>query len=389
MYYNFDQSINRRDSNCLKWDTYDEDVLPMWVADMDFVSPEPVLQALRGWVECGIFGYPADISANPKTGINLKNIIVDRLLDRYGWQIAPQDILFVPGVVTGFNLACHMLEAPRNAVMINTPVYPPIQNAARNTRRKYQGNEMVLSENGAYVVDFDRFRDSVTVETGLVILCNPQNPLGKVFNRDELEQIAEICLEKDILICSDEIHSDLVYSGHTHIPMASLDPRIAEKTITLMAPSKTFNLPGLQCSFAIIPDERLRKRYIKAKQGLVPWVNQMGLVAAEAAYRDGSEWFSQLIDYLERNRNFLVETLKKEIPSIRMVIPEGTYLAWLDCREANLPEDPYTFFLREARVAFNNGVDFGPGGEGHVRLNFGCPRHLLAEALRRIKSTLT
>jgi cystathionine beta-lyase len=221
----------------------------------------------------------------------------------------------------------------------------------------------------------------------MFLLCNPHNPVGRVFRRGELLRMAEICLSHSVTICADEIHSDLVFSGHEHIPIAALDPEIGQHTITLIAPSKTFNLAGLQCGFAIIPNAELRQRYQLARAGLVPWVNVMGLIGAEAAYREGQPWLDRLIPYLEANRDFLHDFVRRELPRINMTKPEGTYLAWLDCRGLG-SDNPYEFFLKHARVALNHGQTFGTGGAGFARLNFGCPRSILEEALNRIKESM-
>ena len=386
--YDFDQILDRRKSDSLKWRYYGDDVIPMWVADMDFVSPEPVLQALHERVDHGVYGYPVGLTHLPEKVSGLQQLIVDRLACLYDWHILPQDLVLIPGVVTGFHIACHTLESPENGVLVQTPVYYPILNAANNTGRLSQEMELTRNPDGSYSVDWDLFTDSITSETRLLILCNPQNPVGKVFSRAELESLAEICLQRDILICSDEIHCDLVYQGYRHIPIASLDPVVAQNTVTLMAPSKTFNLPGLQCSFAIIQNRDLREKYIAARKGLVPWVNLMGQVAAEAAYRDGGDWLAQLLQYLEGNRDYLSDYVQGELPGLSMAEPQGTYLAWLDCRETIISGNPYEFFLEKAGVAFNNGKMFGRGGDGFVRINFGCPRSTLAEALERMKEAL-
>jgi cystathionine beta-lyase len=221
----------------------------------------------------------------------------------------------------------------------------------------------------------------------MFLLCNPHNPVGRVYRHDELERLAEICLSHNVIICADEIHGDLIYRGQQHVPIAALDPEIAQHTITLTSPSKTFNLAGLQCSIAIIQNAELRRRYLEAKHGLVAWVNLMGLIAAQAAYREGQAWLDQLLIYLEANRDALHDFVRDELSGIHMAKPEGTYLAWLDCREA-IDGNPYEFFLREARVALGDGASFGRGGGGFVRLNFGCPRATLMEALTRMKRAL-
>ena len=277
-----------------------------------------------------------------------------------------------------------------DGLLIQTPVYPPILHAATTTG--LQGREMELTRrvNGTYYVDWERFTQAIDPSTRVFLLCNPHNPVGRVFEKEELEQFAEICLQKDLTICSDEIHCDLIYPGHRHIPIASLDPEIARRTITLMAPSKTFNIAGLQCSFAIIPDRDLRKRYIKARKGLVPWVNLMGLEAARAAYLHGHEWLDQLLVYLKANRDALESFLEERLPGVKVTHAEGTYLAWLDCGAIHLQEaaTPYSFFLEKAGVATNDGATFGQGGAGFVRFNFGCPRSLMFEALEKMASAL-
>jgi len=377
----FDRIPERRGSDSEKWSRYPPDVLPMWVADMDFRSPEPVIQALRERVEHGIFGYGTEPRA-------LREVLVERLWRLYRWRVAPEALVFVPGVVTGFNLACQALTQPGEGVLVQTPVYPPILDApghAQCTR-----DEMQLSQgpDGRYTVDMDLFARTITPRTRAFILCNPHNPVGRVFTQEELAAMAEECLRHRIVIISDEIHSDLVYRGARHTPIATLAPEVEAQTITLMAPSKTYNIPGLQCSVAVIPNPTLRKRFAEARDGLVPEPNILGYVAALAAYRDGDAWLEAVLQYLERNRDLVCEFVARELPGVRTAKPEGTYLAWLDCRGAGIPGNPHQFFLREAKVALNDGADFGRGGEGFVRLNFGCPRPLLLEGLGRLKAAL-
>jgi len=242
--------------------------------------------------------------------------------------------------------------------------------------------------NGRYEVDMDDFRKAVNGCTRMFLLCNPHNPVGRVFTPAELTGMAEICLRNGAVICSDEIHCDLIFSGQRHTPVASLDREIANNTITLMAPSKTFNIPGLDCAFAVITNPSLREKYQKACRGLVGNVNLLGYQAALAAYRYGGEWLSELMIYLEANRDFLYEKINREFFGIKMNKPEGTYLAWLDCREAGVGDDPCQFFLEKARVGLNDGVSFGRGGKGFVRLNFGCPRSVLEEGISRMLTAL-
>ncbi len=386
--YNFDQIIERRSTNSLKWNLYDQDVLPMWVADMDFLSPKPVLDALRGLVDHGIFGYPTGFEKPSKDLSELIEAIVDRMEKRFDWSIQAEDILLIPGVVPGFNLACLALVEQNEQVLIQPPVYTPILDAARNTRIQKLEADLLCQPDGSYVVDMDAFEESITSQTKLFILCNPHNPVGKVFSRSELEQMAQVCLSRGVTICSDEIHSDLIFQDNTHIPIASLDPEIAQNCITLMAPSKTFNIAGLQCSVVIIQNRDLRKKYLEARQGLLPWVNQMGLTAARAAYLYGDEWLRQVMRYLQANRDFLVDYVNSSLPGVKVWSPQGTYLAWLDCREADLSVNPHRFFLEYAKVACNDGSTFGQGGDGFVRFNFGCPRSVLEDALNRMRMAL-
>lgn len=388
MRYDFDQIIERRPTDSWKWNVYGQDALPMWVADMDFAAPQPVIEALRQRVEHGIFGYPMGLLNSPKELPELRRTIVDRLAALYNWLIEPEDLVFIPGVVTAFNLACHALATPEQAVLVQTPVYTPILTAAQETGILHQEMELTRQPDGSYKVDWDLFESSITSQTRLFILCNPHNPIGKVFQAEELARLAEICLRRGVTICSDEIHSDLVFRGQRHIPIASLDPEIAQNTITLMAPSKTYNIAGLQCSFAIIQNRELRKRYLQSRKGLVPWVNGFGLLAAQVAYQQGQEWLDQLLVYLEANRDYLDEYVKKYLPGIKMGLPQATYMAWLDCRQTSLAENPYQACLERGRVAFNDGAKFGRGGEGFIRLNFGCPRALLREGLERLRQAM-
>lgn len=388
MQYDFDTPPDRRHTDSLKWSRYDADVLPMWIADMDFPSPAPVVQALRERVDHGVYGYPAGIMGEPNELPEFRRLIVDRLVDRYGWQVQPEDLVFIPGVVVASNLACHAVATHNGGVLVQTPVYPPILDAPQKANMRRHDAMLARNSDGAYEIDWDVFGSAITSETRLFILCNPHNPVGRVFRPDELERMAEICLKRGVVICSDEIHCDLLYTGQRHIPIAALDPEIARNTITLIAPTKTFNLPGLQCSIAIVQNPELRQKYQEARKGLVPWVNVMGLLAAQVAYREGQDWLDQLLAYLEGNRDRLYGYVQSELPGITMARPEATYLAWLDCRQAGIGGNPYEFFLQKARVALADGAMFGPGGEGFLRLNFGCSRALLAEALERMKRAL-
>ena len=378
---NFDRIIDRTDTPSLKWHHYGDDVLPMWVADMDFRSPEPVIRALKERAEHGIFGYERSPS-------DLRDIITDRLQRLYRWNVNPEAIVFLPGVVPGFNLAARAFIGPEEGLLIQTPVYMHILHAADVAGVRSDTMELTEQPSGRYIVDFDRFDATIRDSTRMFLLCSPHNPVGRVFTRDELERMAATCLRHDTLICSDEIHCDLTFEDHEHIPIAALDPEIEAQTITLMAPSKTFNIAGLRCAFAVIPNPDLRKVYDGARGHLVGYPNLMGYTAARAAYREGGPWLDALTEYLTGNRELLTTTIEEAMPQIKVRPPEGMYLAWLDCRSLELPQNPHAFFLNEAKVALNRGADFGPGGEGFVRLNFGCPRSQLQEGLDRMKAAL-
>ena len=381
MSYDFDTIIPRRATESIKWNLCADDELPMWVADMDFRSPEPVIEALRVRVEHGVFGYGSIPPA-------LREAIVERLQRLYGWQVEPDAIVFLPGVVPGFNAAVQTLLAPGAGLLVQTPVYPPILHAADKTEFLPQYMPLTRQQDGRYTVDLELFEECITAQTGMFLLCNPHNPVGRVFTASELEQMAEICLREELFICSDEIHGDLIFSEAEHIPIAALSPEIAERTITLMAPSKTFNIAGLSCSFAVIPNPELRERFEAGRKGLMGHPNILGVRAALAAYQEGESWLSALLSYLEANRDYTYDFVQQELPGIQMARPEGTYLAWLDCRESGIPGNPYEFFRAEASVMLNDGAIFGPEGTDFVRLNFGTPRKLLVEGLKRMRGAL-
>ncbi len=381
MTYNFDTVTPRRQTESIKWNWCDDDELPMWVADMDFPAPQPVLEALHARVDHGIFGYG-------QCGKELREVIVARLEQLYGWQVAPEALVFLPGVVPGFNMAARAFCQPGDGLLIQTPVYPPILHAAAGADLISRDMELTRRADGVYEIDFERF-EAVARQSDMFILCNPHNPVGRVFTQAELEQMAELCLRHRVLICSDEIHGDLIFNDHRHLPIASLAPEIEARTITLMAPSKTFNIAGLHCAFAVVPDEEVRRQFKQGRLGLVPAPNVLGYAGALAAYREGGAWLEAALAYLEANRDFVYDFVAQELPGVTMVKPEGTFLAWLDCREAGIPGTPYDFFREEGRVMLNDGATFGPGGEGFVRLNFATPRALLQEGLHRMRQALS
>jgi len=382
MTYDFDRLIDRRGTHSDKWQKYGPDVLPLWIADMDFQSPEPVIRALRERVEHGVFGYLA--FEQPE----FHELFADRLLKRYNWRVSPDAVVLIPGVIPGFNVAGRVLAAPGDGLILQTPVYPPILRAASSIGLTREEAPLARRPDGSYAPDLDAFVAAIRERTRFFLLCNPHNPVGRVFSRDELTRLAEVCLRRGLAIVADEIHCELTLDGQRHTPIASLAPEISERTITLMAPSKTFNLAGLKCSVAIIPNAALREKFVAGRVDLVQTVNVLGYAAAFAAYRDGQPWLDELLRYLEANRDFVVEYVRARLPGVAVAPPEATYLAWLDCRNAGpAAPDPFTFFLEKARVALSDGALFGAGG--FVRLNFGCPRSILTEALDRMSLALT
>jgi cystathionine beta-lyase len=378
--FDFDRLPARRDSDSNKWRKFPADVLPLWVADMDFASPPAVIAALRARVEHGFFGYLVE---RPE----LQEVVAERVGKRYGWRVEPEAVMPLPGVIAGFNLALRALTQPGDGLLVQTPVYPPILRAAGNHGLTRDGHALTRGGDGRYTVDPETFAAAIQPRTRAFLLCNPHNPVGRLFGRRELEAMAEACLRRELWIVADEIHCDLLFDGRQHVPMATLAPEVEQRTVTLIAPSKTFNVPGLKCAVAVVPNAALRARLAAAVSDIVPKINVLGHTAAVAAYREGDDWLEALLRYLQANRDFLVREVAARLPGVRVTPPEATYLAWLDCRETGLA-DPYAFFLSEAKAALNDGTSFGPGGEGFVRLNFGCPRALLADALGRMAGAL-
>jgi cystathionine beta-lyase len=373
--FDFDRSVERRKTASMKWDKYKgKDIIPLWVADMDFCSPPAVIDALQRRIAHGVFGYTM-----PPPDLN--KIVVAMLEAEYGWSVQPQWLVWLPGLVTGLNVACRAVGEDNDAVMTATPVYSPFLSAPGNSRRRLVKVPLREKQN-RWGFDFDRLESAITPDTRLFLLCNPHNPVGRVFTHDELKGLAAICEKHNIVICSDEIHCGLLLdSDKTHIPTATLDPEVAQRTITLMSPSKTFNLPGLGCAFAVISEKDLRRRFIAAMAGIVPAVNAMGFAAAAAAYRDCSDWHAGLLDYLRANRDRVARAINA-MPLLSLAPVEATYLAWIDVRSSDL-KNPGKFF-EDAGVGLQDGLEFD--GRGFVRLNFGCARALLEKALGRMAS---
>lgn len=375
----FDIVIDRRQVPTSKWDRYPDGVLPMWVADMDFPVAEPIAAALRDRLEHPVFGYGG---SGPTT---LRDLIAADMQDLYGWSISPADVVFLPGVVPGFNQALKAFTHPGDRLVVETPVYPPILAAASNWDLA-RVDVPLRPVAGGSSVDLDRLTDALS-DAAAFLLCNPHNPTGRVRTRTELEAMAKACLASGAIIISDEIHCDIVYGDQKHVPIAALSPEVASRTVTLMAASKTYNIAGLKTAYAIIPDPELRRRFAGANLGMSEGANVLGLVATEAALKHGRPWKRALLSYLEANRDHMITRIGREIPEIRINAPEATYLAWLDCSALDLG-DAYRFFLDRAKVAFNPGPSFGSDDQ-HVRLNFGCPRALLDDGIDRMVKALT
>lgn len=383
MQFDFDTVPSRLGTDSQKWQKYaGRDILPLWVADMDFRSPPAIIDALQRRVADGIFGYARPVKSTV-------DAVVNALASRYGWSIDPAWIVWLPGLVCGLNVTAQAFAAPGEEVLCLTPVYPPFMTAPKNSGRISVTVPFVLNSAAArWEIDWDALERAVTPRTKLFFLCNPHNPIARVFRRDELVRIADFCARHDLLLCSDEIHCDLILdSALPHLPTAMVAPDHAARTITLMAPSKTYNVPGLGTSFAIIPDSAVRARFVRATAGIVAEVTCLGFTACEAAYRDSEPWRQALLATLRSNRDHLFATLEKSLPGVRIEAPiEATYLAWLNVADLGLA-DPIAHFESHG-VGLSDGAFFGAPRSDYVRLNFGCPRATLDEALRRMAAAV-
>jgi cystathionine beta-lyase len=377
MSFNFDTVFDRQNTSSLKWDKYkNRDVIPMWVADMDFPSPAPILEALHKRVDHGIFGYTAPPD-------ELVQVVVARMWEKYQWKIKPSWIVWLPGVVPALHLACRAFGDEGDEVLTFTPVYPPFLTAPSLSQRQLKSIPL-RHQASRYTMDAERFKSTISPRSKVLLLCNPHNPVGRRYDCEELKDIAEICIANNVVLCSDEIHCDLILDGHKHIPTATLSSEISANTITLMAPSKTFNTPGLNCAFAIIENKHLRTKFREARKGIVPGVNALGFSVCLAAYRDCEPWRMALIDYLAGNKDIVFKTINQDIPRLSMDDVQATYLAWINVSELGY-NDPIRFF-ENAGVGLSDGREYGD--EGYVRLNFGCPRKTLMEGLERMRSAV-
>jgi len=395
MKYDFDTVCDRSNTDCAKWGAVKdifgrEDVIPMWVADMDFPTAAPIVEALETRASHPFFGY-----TRPSAG--LTEAVVDRMKRKFDWKIEPEWVVFTPGIIPALSIAVRALSHPGDEIMIQEPIYYPFFGVVKGSGCQIASNPLKLNR-GRYTMDFADLEAKFKPPEGgrtdhtrirALILCNPHNPIGRVWNGEELTRLGEIVIKNGAIVISDEIHCELLYKGYRHIPFASISEEFAQNSIVCMAPSKTFNLPGLEASSIIIPNKKIREMIYDIRGGVMPGVNIFGLVAMEAAYRYGDEWLEQLLDYLQGNLEITKAYFKERIPKIKVIKPQGTYLLWLDCRGLGRDDKELQKFMREeARVGFDDGFMFGMGGSGFQRMNIACPRSILREALARIEKAV-
>jgi cystathionine beta-lyase len=385
--YDFDKIIDRTATESLKW-VYPrkvlkvEDAIPMWVADMDFEAPPVVVEAIRRRADHGIYGYPL-------VPPSFYGAAIDWLRRRHGWEVQKSWMAMTPGIVPALNYCVRAFTKPGDGVIIQTPVYFPFYNAVENNGRRIVRNPLRF-DGRRYTMDFDDLRTKIDAPGRMLILCSPHNPVGRVWTREELEALGRIAVERDLIVISDEIHHDLIYRGHKHHVLAALGPDLASRTITCIAPSKTFNIPGLSTAAVVASNPDLLKKFEdEAERAGFELGQVFGIIGFEAAYAHGEDWLDELLPYLEASIDLMEKFLEARVPGIRLIRPEGTYLALLDCRGLGLePAALNDFFLKKAHVYFSDGATFGKELEGFVRINFGCPRALLLEALERIEQAV-
>jgi len=384
MRYNFDKIVNRKNTNSIKWDFYEtflgaEDLFPMWVADMDFKAPPEVVKAVTEVASHGIYGYSMP-------GTRFYEAVIEWCTRRYDFTPKKEWILNTPGIVLALNAAVQAYTNPGDGVIIQTPVYYPFMTAVKNNGRKIVDNTLI-EKNGYYSIDFDDLEKKIDRRTKLFLLSSPHNPGGRVWNEYELKKLGDICREHGITIVSDEIHADIIFGNRKHIPLASLSPEIADITVTCIAPSKTFNIAGVQSSAIVIKNEKLRNEFQQVLHNLGIYIpNIFAIEAMTAAYTYGEKWLSELIPYLEGNIDFATDFINRQIPGISTVKPESTFLLWLDCSELGMgPKEMADFMYNRAKVGLNNGVAFGKAGAKFMRMNVGCPRKSLEIGLEKIR----
>jgi len=386
--WNFDSTVNREESDCIKYDLRDEifgvkDVIPMWVADMDFKTPDFVVDSLRKRLDHEIYGYTF---RSPAYFLS----IIDWIKRRHNWTIEKEWISFSPGIVPALNFCTLAFTQPGDNIIVQPPVYFPFFSAAESHGRNLIYNRLSESD-GKWIMDFDSLISGIDSKTKMIIISNPHNPIGRVWTPEELNTLADICLKYNIIIISDEIHCDLVLPGYTHTPMASLSDKISDITVTLIAPSKTFNLAGLSTSSVIISNPVLRKSFNRIIDNLhLGGGNIFGTIASVAAYTNGHKWLNDLLDYVDHNIEFVKDYCRQMIPEIIPVSPEATYMIWLDCRKFGMNgKELQNFFVTKASVGMNEGSSFGPGGEGFMRMNVGTTHQTVMKAMEQIENAVT
>lgn len=393
----FEKNLQRRASDSLKWNLYDDPVTPLWIAEADVKPPQAVIDALAERVAHGVFGYTAALGHLSAPGgtweyPEVAFVICARLKRLYDWDVTPEDLVYLPGVVPGFNVACKIAGVSGDSVLMHAPCYGPITKGPINQGRKTQyatlRRELTADGYAFYAHDHDAFTAAMTADTRLFLLCNPHNPTGRAFRRAELQAMADACIANDTLICSDEIHAELVLGDTVHIPIATLSPEVAQRTITLVSPSKAFNIPGLGFAVAVIQNPRLRAQFMQAMQGLVASPQIFGYVGALAAYQHGDEWLNAARAFYTGSRELVSSVLRTHAPQLILNRPEATFLHWIDCRPAQLPTNPKDFFLQQSSVALADGSGFGPAGDGYIRLTFATQRAILEPALYRMIDAL-
>lgn len=389
MKYNFNERIDRSENHSAKWAELGmkfgrNDLTPMWVADMDIKTAPEILEAMRNKLEQEIFGYVYRPDSYYESAANW-------LKKRFGYEISPATLIHSPGVVPSMSILVKMLTKETDKILIQSPVYPPFASSVKDNGKTLVENNLVKDENGYYTVDFEDLEKKLSCEdVTLFILCNPHNPVGRVWKKDELEKMGELCRKYNVRILADEIWRDLIMPGHKHIPMASLSKEIEDITITLFSPTKSFNLAGLQASFATFPRAEERKEFDNILGQMdVKRNNPFSLVAFETAYEKCEDWLEELILHIDGNMQYVVDFISEKLPEIKVVKPEGTYLMWLDFNGTKIPQDKIQeFLINEAKVAMNDGGSFGSNGKGFARMNVACPRYMVEEAMERIEKAL-
>ena len=395
MKYDFDQVCNRKNTDCLKWDMMEPifgsgDLIPLWVADMDLPVAKPITDALKNRVEHPFYGYS-------QAGTSVLNSVVERMKRKFNWNIKPEWIVFTPGVVPALHVAVRSLTHPGDEVILQEPTYHPFFPVVVNSGCKIVNNGLKMNNN-RYEIDYKgleekfhsksrSFQEAGRIKT--IIFCNPHNPIGRLWKRDEIIKMGEIAINNGAVVISDEIHCEILFKDQKHTPFASISKKFEQNSIVCMSPSKTFNLAGLEVSTIIIPNKKLRDNFINTRSGIVPNPNLFGYIALEAAYNHGDEWLEQVLDYLQKNLDYLKQYLENKIPNIRVVDPEGTYLIWLDCRDLGMDNQTLSNFMKKkAKVGLEDGFIFGESGSGFMRMNIACSRSVLHEALNRIENAI-